>query len=132
LTSQGYSVHDAVLRTAAQRLRPVLLTTITTIFGLLPMVFQLNVDWMGRSLAIGSATSAWWVQLATAISFGLAFATILTLLLTPILLAAPDVWRENFKRWFSRKKQSEKAEKTTACEDENQAVALTKLKEAAE
>ncbi len=132
LIDQGYSVHNAVLRTAAQRLRPVLLTTITTIFGLLPMVFQLNVDWLGRNIAIGSATSAWWVQLATAISFGLAFATILTLLLTPVLLAAPDVWRQNFKRLFNWVKQRKRTKEITACEDESQPATLTSLKEAAE
>ncbi len=98
MLNQGFAVRDAVLRTAAQRLRPVLLTTVTTIFGLLPMILQLNVNWFERTVQIGSVTSMWWVQLATAISFGLAFATLLTLLLTPVLLAAPTVWRDGFKR----------------------------------
>ena len=98
LLREGYSVRDAVVRSAAQRLRPVLLTTVTTIFGLLPMIFQLNVNWFTRAISVGSPTSSWWVQLATTISFGLAFATLLTLLLTPVLLAAPTVWRDMFVR----------------------------------
>ena len=106
MLKQGFAVRDAVLRTAAQRLRPVLLTTVTTIFGLLPMVFQLNVNWFDRSVQVGSVTSTWWVQLATAISFGLAFATLLTLILTPVLLAAPTVWRESYQNFRKRKNGS--------------------------
>ncbi len=104
----GTPVREAVLRTAAQRLRPVLLTTVTTIFGLLPMVFQINLGWFERSVQIGSLTSNWWVQLATAISFGLAFATLLTLFLTPVLLAAPTVWKDMFTRLFDRFRKSGK------------------------
>ncbi|HFC04915.1 MAG TPA: efflux RND transporter permease subunit, partial [Rhizobiales bacterium] len=107
--AQGTPVREAVLRTAAQRLRPVMLTTVTTIFGLLPMVFQINLGWFDRSIAIGSLTSNWWVQLATAISFGLAFATLLTLFLTPVLLAAPTVWKEALAKrfkWFRKEKNN--------------------------
>ncbi len=90
---------EAVLHTAAQRLRPILLTTITTICGLLPMALQINIDWLARTVALGGIVSVWWVQLATAIVFGLGFATLITLLLIPVMLAAPVVVRENFKRW---------------------------------
>ena len=114
MLAEGIAPRDAVLRTAAQRLRPVLLTTITTIFGLLPMIFQLNVGWFERTLAIGSLTSSWWVQLATAISFGLAFATILTLLLTPVLLVAPTVWKESLMKITGKLKRSKMVEPRTA------------------
>jgi multidrug efflux pump len=77
---------EAVLRTGAQRLRPVLLTTVTTILGLLPMVFGLNIDFIGREITVGAPSTQWWTQLATAIAGGLAFATVLTLVLTPCLL----------------------------------------------
>jgi multidrug efflux pump len=80
------SVKEAAIRTGAQRLRPVLLTTITTILGLLPMVFQLNIDIVNQSISIGAPSSQWWTQLSTAIAGGLAFATPLTLILTPCLL----------------------------------------------
>jgi len=74
------------LRTGAQRLRPVLLTTVTTILGLLPMVLAVNIDLIGRTISIGGPSTQWWTQLATAVAGGLAFATVLTLVLTPCLL----------------------------------------------
>ncbi len=92
------SVVEAVLRTAAQRLRPVLLTTVTTICGLLPMALQININFFDRSLSFGSVVSVWWVQLSTAVIFGLGFATMLTLILVPVMLAAPAVLRERFGR----------------------------------
>ena len=98
LRKKGLSVEDAVIRTAAQRLRPVLLTTATTILGLLPMVFEVSVDFGAGTIGIGSAVSDWWVLLSSAIVYGLAFSTLLTLVLTPVLLAAPTVMRKNFQR----------------------------------
>lgn len=86
LRSRGFDVRDAVLRTGAQRLRPVLLTTITTILGLLPMVMKLNIDLINREILYGAPSTQWWTQLATAVAGGLAFATLLTLVLTPCLL----------------------------------------------
>jgi multidrug efflux pump len=53
------------------------------------------VNFFTRHIAVGSMTSAWWVHLSTAMVFGLMLATILTLILTPVLLAAPTVFREN-------------------------------------
>ena len=93
LVSQGYDKLDAVIRTAAQRLRPVFLTTVTTICGLLPMVFQVNINFFERSVTYGGPISYWWVQLSTAVVSGLAFSTVLTLALTPVLLALPTVVR---------------------------------------
>ncbi len=87
LKARGLNVHQAILRTGAQRLRPVLLTTATTILGLLPMVFQTNIDFIHRDISFGAPSTQWWAQLAIAISGGLAFATLLTLVLTPCLLA---------------------------------------------
>jgi multidrug efflux pump len=86
---------DAILRTGAQRLRPVLLTTITTILGLMPMVLAVNIDFLARDLQIGGPSTQWWRQLSTAIAFGLAFATLLTLFVTPAAL----MLRANFRAW---------------------------------
>ncbi|WP_339714575.1 efflux RND transporter permease subunit [uncultured Sneathiella sp.] len=86
LHRQGMDAMEAVLRTGAQRLRPVLLTTITTIFGLLPMTLQINIDFISRGVVVGAPSSQWWVQLSTAVAFGLTFATLLTLVMTPALL----------------------------------------------
>jgi len=86
LRRDGREVRDAILRTGAQRLRPVLLTTATTILGLLPMVLQTNIDFFARDVTIGAPSTQWWVSLSTAIVFGLGFATILTLIVTPSAL----------------------------------------------
>lgn len=98
LRRQGYSVVDAILRTGAQRLRPVLLTTITTILGLLPMVLQVNLDFFNRTAVVGAPSTQWWAQLATAVAGGLAFATILTLVITPCMLALKDLKKEKAKK----------------------------------
>lgn len=79
-------IEDAILRTGAQRLRPVLLTTVTTGLGLLPMMFKVNVDFVNRDVAIGAPSMQWWSQLSIAVVCGLAFATVLTLIVTPCLL----------------------------------------------
>lgn len=86
LKSRGESAFDAILRTCAVRLRPVLLTTVTTILGLLPMVFGVNIDLIAREVSVGAPSSQWWSQLSSSVAGGLAFATVLTLLLTPSLL----------------------------------------------
>lgn len=83
----------AILKTSGQRLRPILLTTVTTMIGLFPMAIQASVDVMNRTILVGEPTSAWWVQMATAIIFGLGFSTLLTLILVPVMLALPDQLR---------------------------------------
>ena len=87
LVKSGMEPMEAVVRTGSQRLRPVMLTTITTIFGLLPMVFQVNIDFVTREISHGAPSTQMWVQLSTAVAFGLSFATVLTLFVTPSLLA---------------------------------------------
>jgi len=83
---RGEEAFDAILRTCAIRLRPVMLTTVTTIVGLMPMVLGVNVNLIDRDISIGAPSSQWWTQLASSVAGGLAFATVLTLLLTPCLL----------------------------------------------
>jgi multidrug efflux pump len=86
LRAAGAEAFEAAVLTCSQRLRPVLLTTITTILGLMPMVLGMNVDLIHRHVEIGGPSTQWWTQLATAIAGGLAFATVLTLIVTPSLL----------------------------------------------
>ena len=101
LKRAGMETLEAIVRTGAQRLRPVMLTTVTTVFGLLPMVFQINIDFIARNIQLGTSSSQFWAPLATSVAFGLAFATVLTLIVTPCLLAAPvsvAAWRSSRKR----------------------------------
>jgi multidrug efflux pump len=86
LRAEGLEMREGVLRTYAQRLRPVLLTAVTTILGLMPMVLAMNIDLVTREISFGAPSTQWWTQLATSIAGGLAFATLLTLVLTPCLL----------------------------------------------
>ncbi|MCB1310839.1 MAG: efflux RND transporter permease subunit [Sedimentitalea sp.] len=92
---------EAITRTAEARIRPVLLTTITTMAGLAPMMFGLSLDFIGGGYAIDSPTSLWWKQLATAVVFGLGIATVLTLVVTPSMLAL-RVWVTTYLIWFAR------------------------------
>ncbi len=95
LKSRGLAPREAIMRTAAQRMRPVLLTSITTVLGLMPMVFALTIDLIGQDIAIGAPSTQWWTQLASSIAGGLTFATILTLVLTPCML----MLGENVSAW---------------------------------
>ncbi|MHA7002249.1 efflux RND transporter permease subunit [Aeromonas schubertii] len=94
LRREGVALQEAILRTGAQRLRPVLLTTVTTILGLLPMVLKINLDFLTPKIELGGPSTAFWSQLATTVAGGLAFATLLTLVLTPCLLALGERRRE--------------------------------------
>ncbi len=104
-TYQEYSQYmpriDAIVRTAQSRIRPVLLTTITTMAGLAPMMFGLSLDFINGGYSIDSPTSLWWKQLATAVVFGLGIATVLTLVFTPSMLAA-RVWASTYFNWMMR------------------------------
>ncbi|MEE3048489.1 MAG: efflux RND transporter permease subunit, partial [Pseudomonadota bacterium] len=93
---------EAILRTGAQRLRPVLLTTVTTILGLIPMVLQTNIDFITREVSIGAPSTQWWTSLSSAIVFGLAFATLLTLVVTPAALMV----RENVQTRRQRRRRA--------------------------
>jgi multidrug efflux pump len=92
---------EAIIRTAQARIRPVLLTTITTMAGLAPMMFGLSLDFANGGYTIDSPTALWWKQLATAVVFGLGIATVLTLMLTPSFLAV-RVWATTYARWIAR------------------------------
>ncbi len=94
-TYQEYSRYmpkiEAIVRTAEDRIRPVLLTTITTMAGLTPMMFGLSLDFINGGYTINSPTAQFWTNLATAVVFGLGIATVLTLIFTPAMLAL-RVW----------------------------------------
>jgi len=89
-------VVEAILHTGAQRLRPVLLTTVTTMLGLLPMAMNVGLDFINRTIVVGAPANMMWVQLSVSIVFGLGFATVLTLVVTPAALMV----RANVEAWW--------------------------------
>ena len=105
------NLNEAILHSAAQRLRPIILTTTTTMIGLTPVALQITIDWFGRSIEIGGLMSAWWVPFSTAVIWGLGFSSLLTLFLIPTLLALPNYLKGkkfNFDKRFLKTLESPK------------------------
>lgn len=92
----GFDPLDAILKTSGQRIRPILLTTVTTIVGLVPMATAVNLDFFSQTIAVGGITAIWWIQLSTAVISGLAFSTILTLVMIPVMIALPNTWVRSY------------------------------------
>lgn len=86
LRGNGMTPTEAALEAGCLRLRPVLLTAITTVLGLMPMVLGINVNLFAPALGFNAPSAQWWTQMSSAIAGGLTFATGLTLLLTPCML----------------------------------------------
>ena len=89
-------VRSVIVRATSRRLRPVMLTTVTTVFGLLPLAAGLSIDLISRTITANGQMAMFWAPLSQAIVFGLSFATILTLIATPALLALPTALREKY------------------------------------
>lgn len=100
LIESGMAAREAVLRTCAQRMRPVLLTKVVMILGLFPMALGMNIDFLDRHITFGSPSSQWWAEMATVIVGGLTFASVLTLILTPSIL----MLQANFTRWWQQRR----------------------------
>lgn len=122
---------DAILKTSGQRIRPILLTTVTTIVGLIPMATAVNLDFFTQTVAVGGITAIWWIQLSTAVISGLAFSTILTLFMIPVMIALPSTWVRTAKATWAWSghvltyRQRKRAEREAARQAEEGAVAET-------
>jgi len=104
---KDWSLQDVIVHTGVQRLRPVFLTTFTTGFGLLPLAMHVSVDLIGAEIEVGGPITSQWVSLASAIVYGLSFGTILTLVVTPAMLALPDRLRSILGRAPKFQKQAQ-------------------------
>jgi multidrug efflux pump len=96
LRREGMEAYEAVMLTCRERTRPVMLTAVTAILGVLPIAFGINLEFVTREVMVGAPSTQWWINLSTAIVFGLGFATILTLIVTPAALMGVEklrVWR---------------------------------------
>jgi multidrug efflux pump len=98
LRREGVAAYDAILETCRERARPVVLTAVTAILGVLPIAFGMNIEFLTREITVGAPATQWWINLSTAIVFGLGFATVLTLIVTPAMLMAV----ENMREWRIR------------------------------
>jgi len=94
LLAKGLSSTESLLRAGAVRFRPVMLTAITTILGLLPMATGISFDFSKMAFDIGGESSQWWGPMAVAVIFGLGFATLLTLILVPVLCSLAHGFRK--------------------------------------
>ena len=103
LRREGMPFEEAILKTCRERARPVLLTAVSAILGVLPIAFGLNIDFALREVTYGAPSTQWWIQLSTAIVYGLAFSTVLTLIVTPAMLSAVARLANFRKRVFSRR-----------------------------
>ncbi len=86
LRRQGMDKLEAVLETCRERVRPVMLTAVTAILGVLPIAFGVNLALLSQEVTVGAPSTQWWIALSSAIVFGLAFSTLLTLVVTPAAL----------------------------------------------
>ena len=105
LREEGVPAYEAILETCRERARPVVLTAVTAILGVLPIAFGMNIEFMTREITVGAPATQWWISLSTAIVFGLGFATILTLIVTPAALMAIA----NVAAWRERRRQRRSA-----------------------
>ena len=101
LREEGVPAYEAILETCRERARPVVLTAVTAILGVLPIAFGMNIEFMTREITVGAPATQWWISLSTAIVFGLGFATVLTLIVTPAALMAIA----NVAAWRERRRQ---------------------------
>jgi multidrug efflux pump len=101
LRREGKAAYEAILETCRERARPVVLTAVTAMLGVLAIAFGINIDFVTRSVSIGAPSTQWWIHLSTAIVFGLGFATILTLVITPAALMAIA----NLAAWRVRRRE---------------------------
>ena len=89
-----------IIEACKQRLRPIILTSLTTIFGLLPLAMGISLDIISRDILVGSRIVDWWSNLAVSIVFGLGFSTFVTLILTPAILSLPYAVKNDYKKLF--------------------------------
>ena len=107
-TRKDWDLQEIIVQTGVQRLRPVFMTTFTTAFGLLPLAMHVSVDLITAEIEVGGPITSQWVKLASAIVFGMGFGTILTLIVTPAMLALPAKLRgylHSFQQMLSRRSE---------------------------
>jgi len=98
LMKRGLASTEALIQAGLVRFRPVMLTAITTILGLLPMATGVSFDFRKFAWDIGGESSQWWGPMAVAVIFGLAVATLLTLVVVPVLCSLVNSLQSRFAK----------------------------------
>ena len=115
LRHESVKKHDAIVEAGATRFRPVVLTALTTILGLIPLTFGINIDFVGLiahldpNFQFGSENTQFWGPMGSAIISGLGFATFLTLIIVPVMYSAFDSLATRLGDAFQPDKQNEEA-----------------------
>ncbi len=109
LKRKGMSAREALIEAGLTRFRPVLLTAVTTVLGLIPMATGISFDFINMRLDMGSETSQWWGPMAVAVIFGLAIATVLTLVVVPTLCSLQESWQV----WSEKRKAAKQLTENT-------------------
>jgi multidrug efflux pump len=112
LREEGWDKMEAVLQTCRERARPVVLTAVSAILGVLPIAFGLGLEIFHHETTINAPSTQWWISLSSAIVFGLSFATVLTLVVTPSMLMVFTRSKDSrfyafFRRVFRRGKTAD-------------------------
>ncbi len=129
----GLSNHESLVRGGLTRFRPVTLTAITTVMGLIPLAIGLNIDFYGLygrlepNFFWGGESAAWWAPMAIAVICGLTFATILTLILVPVMHTVTDDVADFFNRHFTQRGKAALAAEPAAERDSEVAEVVVAL-----
>ncbi len=120
----GFNWTESLVRGGLTRFRPVTLTAITTVVGLIPLAIGLNIDFYGLYGSLrpnffwGGESAAWWAPMAIAVICGLTFATVLTLILVPVMHTFTDDIAEFFERHFTHRRDAVADEESTSESEE--------------
>ena len=109
LRERGLSRRDAVIEAGSIRLRPVLLTAVTTVLGLVPLTLGLNLDFFNLSFSTGGESSQFWASMGVAVIFGLTVATVLTLVVVPVTYDSLDSFSDAFASWRAARRDRRRA-----------------------
>jgi len=138
LREEGWNKLDAVLQTCRERARPVVLTALSAILGVLPIAFGLGLEIFHQETTINAPSTQWWIALSSAIVFGLSFATVLTLIVTPSMLmiftrdkrkAGQKGWLGRLKDRLFRRRKTAEAEAPAAAATEEPEIEYAKAAE---
>ncbi len=109
LRARGVLLNDAIVQAGITRFRPVMLTAVTTVLGLVPMAIGLTIDFGRGRVLLGGPSAEWWGPMAIAVIFGLTFATVLTLVMVPTFYSIREDLTDRLGRLFSRRSRASEA-----------------------